>query len=362
MNAPALPEVPPDGAGDGRLVTNIMYFARTLRAAGLPIGPGRVIEAIRAVRTLGVDNREDFYWCLHAVFVNRRDQRELFDQAFHVFWRNPRILERMMALILPTLNLPAEGRGEELSRRLADALRGDRTPGTDKEDEPEPEITIDAVMTYSDRELLQHQDFEKMSVEEVDAAKQAIRRMRLPIMDVPTRRFHPEATGTRVDMRHTLRATLRSGGQHIPLKRRTPHRRHPPLVILCDISGSMSRYSRMLLHFLHAVTSDRDRVHNLPVRNPAHEHYPLSAPTGHRSGAREGVGSRGGLGRGHAYRTMPQGFQYGLVPTGVGTGGGGAIDHGWTRPGFRRRARGPDGAPAQVLPAPHLAKPAVALR
>ena len=261
MNAPALPEVPPDGAGDGRLVTNIMYFARTLRAAGLPIGPGRVIEAIRAVRTLGVDNREDFYWCLHAVFVNRRDQRELFDQAFHVFWRNPRILERMMALILPTLNLPAEGRGEELSRRLADALRADRTPGTDKEDEPEPEITIDAVMTYSDRELLQHQDFEKMSVEEVDAAKQAIRRMRLPIMDVPTRRFHPEATGTRVDMRHTLRATLRSGGQHIPLKRRTPHRRHPPLVILCDISGSMSRYSRMLLHFLHAVTSDRDRVH-----------------------------------------------------------------------------------------------------
>ena len=97
-------------SGDGKLVANIMHFARALRAAGLPIGPGKVIEAVRAVESVGLSRRDDFYWTLHAIFVNRRDQRELFDQAFHVFWRNPRILERMMALILPSVGLPEDER------------------------------------------------------------------------------------------------------------------------------------------------------------------------------------------------------------------------------------------------------------
>ncbi len=245
--------------GEGKLVANIMHFARALRAAGLPIGPGTVIDGLRAVETVGVGNRQDFYWALHAVFVNRRDQRELFDQAFHVFWRNPRILERMMALILPDLGMEAEEEEEELSRRLAEALRGDGE--AEAEREPEPEIEIDAAMTYSSREQLQARDFEKMSAEEVALAKEAMGRMRLPAMAVPTRRFRPSARGRRIDMRATLRASLRSGSRDIPLRRRERQRRHPPLVVLCDISGSMSRYSRMLLHFLHAVTNDRDRVH-----------------------------------------------------------------------------------------------------
>ena len=246
-------------ADGGRLVANVMYFARALRAAGLPIGPGRAIEALRAVRTVGIERRDDFYWALHAVFVNRRDQRELFDQAFHVFWRNPRILERMMALILPALNLPPEEAGEPLSRRLAEALARE---GGERADEPEPEITVDAVMTYSDREVLQTQDFETMSATEVEAAKRAMQRLKLPIMAVPTRRFQPRPAGARFDMRRSLRRSLRSGGHDIPLERKRPRRRHPPLVVLCDISGSMSRYSRMLLHFLHAMTNDRDRVHS----------------------------------------------------------------------------------------------------
>ena len=89
----------------GRLVANIMYFARTLRSAGLPIGPGKVLAAVEAVRAVGISDRQDFYWTLHAVFVNRRDQRELFDQAFHIFWRNPRLLERMMATMLPSIEV-----------------------------------------------------------------------------------------------------------------------------------------------------------------------------------------------------------------------------------------------------------------
>jgi uncharacterized protein len=246
----------------GRLVENLMFFARTLRAAGLPIGPGRVIEALKAVETVGIGRRDDFYWALHSVFVNRQDQRPIFDQAFHLFWRNPQLLERMMAMLLPSIGVPDnEDKGEEISRRLAEAMRAQRGDGVDLgQEEQEEEIEIDAAMTYSHRELLQKMDFEKMSIDELAQAKRLVSRMTLPIMAVPTRRFSPNPHGRRVDMRATLTAALRSGGL-ATLRRRNPRRRHPPLVIMCDISGSMSRYSRIVLHFMHAVTNDRDRVH-----------------------------------------------------------------------------------------------------
>ncbi len=259
----ALPEVGEDDGSGGKIAANIMHFARVLRAAGLPVGPGKVLDGFRAVEAVGLGNREDFYWTLHAVFVNRRDQREIFDQAFHIFWRNPQLLERMSALILPTLVDPsAPPVAEEINRRLAEALKGDQPDaGDDGSGEDEPEVTVDAVMTWSAREVLQDMDFEKMSSEELDQAKRAIARMRLPILEVPTRRFRRDPTGARIDMRATLRSALRSGGATIPLQYRRRRRRHPPLVVLCDISGSMSRYSRMILHFLHAITNDRDRVH-----------------------------------------------------------------------------------------------------
>ncbi len=246
---------------DGRLATNIMHFARVLRAAGLPIGPGRVLDGIRAVQATGLGRRDDFYWTLHAVFVNRRDQRELFDQAFHVFWRNPRILERMMALVLPSMQ-PGDERAEEaLSPRVAEALAAAIGEGRTDEHSEQERIELDAALTWSREEVLRQRDFEKMTAEEVEAAKQAIRQMRLPIMKVKTRCFRPDRAGARVDMRATLRAALRTGGDIIPLKRQRRRTRHPPLVVLCDISGSMERYARMFLHFLHAVTNDRDRVH-----------------------------------------------------------------------------------------------------
>ncbi|HLI11918.1 MAG TPA: VWA domain-containing protein [Alphaproteobacteria bacterium] len=247
----------------GKLVANLMHFARVLRAAGLPIGPGRVVAAVEAVSAVGIENRDDFYWTLHSVFVNRRDQRAIFDQAFHVFWRNPKLLQRMMSLLLPVMRRADEENTEDpVSRRLAEALTPERgSRGANGTEGPEPEYIADAVMTYSDREILQRTDFEQMSTEEMRAAKAAMAQMRLPIMEVRTRRFRPDASGPRVDLRATLRTTLRTGGKGINLRRRSQRKRHPPLVVLCDISGSMTRYSRMLLHFLHALTNDRDRVH-----------------------------------------------------------------------------------------------------
>ena len=244
----------------GRLVVNIMHFARTLRAAGLPIGPGQVLEAIRAVRAVGIVDRRDFYWTLHSVLINRPDQRELFDQAFHVFWRNPHMLERMLALVLPDTNLPLEAGHKTLSRRLSDmlyassAVRSDRTQAV-------PQLELDASFTWSQEERLQAKDFEAMTTEEIVLAKAAVSAMRLPLHRVPTRRFRPHAHGTRIDMRASLRAALRAGRGAIPLVCKRRRERQPPLVIICDISGSMSRYSRMLLHFAHTVSNERSRVY-----------------------------------------------------------------------------------------------------
>jgi uncharacterized protein with von Willebrand factor type A (vWA) domain len=248
------------GVSDGKFAENIMHFARVLRAAGMPVGPGKVLDAVRAVEIAGVGRRDDFYWILFSVFVNRYDQRELFDQAFHIFWRNPQIMEKMMGMLLPMMDVPPDlsQDQQEMIRRLADAMgKGEQ----DSKEQDGEEIEFDTTLTYSAREVLQEIDFEAMSAKELAEARAAIARMRLPIAEVPTRRFVANARGQRVDMRRSIRAALRSGGDIIPLRKRKRKRRHPPLVVLCDISGSMNRYSRMFLHFMHAITNDRDRVH-----------------------------------------------------------------------------------------------------
>ncbi|AWJ89830.1 VWA domain-containing protein [Azospirillum baldaniorum] len=243
----------------GGLAINLMHFARALRAAGLPVGPGKLLQAVEAVEAVGIGNRADFYWALHAVFVNRRDQREVFDQAFHVFWRNPDILKRMMGLMLPTIRTEASDRQDPLSRRVADALRG---TAPEAEGPEKSEIEVDAAFTVSAQERLQEKDFEKMSAAEMAEAKRMLARIALPVAEVTTRRHRPDPLGPRVDPRATLRRMLRSGGDLADLARRSRRTRPPPLVVLCDISGSMTRYSRMLLHFMHAVSNDRDRVHS----------------------------------------------------------------------------------------------------
>jgi uncharacterized protein with von Willebrand factor type A (vWA) domain len=244
-----------------KLVTNIMHFGRILRSAGLPVGPGKILDAVSAVQTVSVTNRRDFYWALHAVFVNRRDQHEIFDQAFHIFWRDPRLLERMLGLLMPQMVGEENGpEPEPPSRRVAEAMNPSDEEGNEDQEEKEPELQVEATLTASANELLQKMDFEDMSAAEITKAKAAISRMRLTIQNVKMRRFQASYRIDKIDMRSTLRAAMRSGGTVIPLQYRTRRKRTPPLVILCDISGSMGRYTRMLLHFMHAITNDRDRV------------------------------------------------------------------------------------------------------
>src|SRR5947209_19818413 len=138
----AMPPAPEEPRG--RLATNIVHFARTLRTAGLRVGPGQILRAIEAVEAAGLHKRDDFYWTLHSVFVNRRDQREIFDQAFHVYWRNPRLLEKMMEMLLPSVGVPAGGeQRKELSRRLQEALHPGHGESAKEHEEP-PKAEVEA--------------------------------------------------------------------------------------------------------------------------------------------------------------------------------------------------------------------------
>jgi len=244
----------------GRLAENIMHFARVLREAGIPVGPGAVLDALDAAMSGSLRTRDDFYWTLHAVFVKRRDQREVFDQAFHVFWKKPKMLEQLMQLFFHSITRSAPEEAKKAGfRRLAEAMFDKQESQSQRK--KRDELEVDATFTASADEVLRRKDFEQMTVAEQAQARQAIARLRMHRTEIMTRRWQRAAGGPAIDMRRTLKGSMRAGGHFIDLARREKRWHEPPLVVLCDISGSCSNYSRMFLHFLHALTNDRDRVH-----------------------------------------------------------------------------------------------------
>lgn len=250
----------PEGtAGRGKLAENVMHFARILRGAGLRVGPDRVIDCMKAIELAGTDRRDDFYWTMSAIFLSREEQRPIFDQAFQIFWRDPKLLEKMMQALLPATYGKTGREEQEQSQRLTDAMFNQ--PKKEQPDEqPDQKVELDAKLTFSSKEVLQRMDFDTMSAAELAEAKKMLASLRLPLPEIRTRRYAADPHGARVSLRATLRASLREGGDIIPLVRTAPKTLHPPLVVLCDISGSMNPYARMFLHFLHAITNDRDRV------------------------------------------------------------------------------------------------------
>jgi len=241
----------------GRLAENIVYFARALRAAGIPLGPRSVIDALDALQAAGIGTRDDFYWTLHAVFVKRHEHSMLFDQAFRIFFRKRAYLEQLMSMLMPQMQSPTEDRAPPASQRVLDALFSGIG---DKIEQQKSETEFDARLTMSDREVLEKKDFAQMSAAEIVAAKQAIKRLALPLNEVKTRRLASARRGRMIDMRRTLRASMKAGGAVIDLKYLGAKTRQPPIVALLDISGSMSQYTRLFLHFLHGVTDARKRV------------------------------------------------------------------------------------------------------
>ncbi len=247
--------LPQGERGQGRLAENILYFARALRAAGIPVGPGAVLDALEAVKAAGVGTREDFYWTLHAVFVKRHEHSILFDQAFRIFFRRRGYVDQLIAMMLPQVASPPQA-PQAGATRVHEALFA----GLDDKLKKEREIELDARMTVSDREVLQHKDFAQMTSSEIAAAKEAMKKLVLPLAEIRTRRLAPHPRGHLIDIRRTLRASMKGGGDFIDLRFIGPKTKPPPIVALLDISGSMSQYSRIFLHFLHALTDARKRV------------------------------------------------------------------------------------------------------
>ena len=242
---------------DGRIADNIVFFARALRKAGMRVGPASVKDAIEAVLAAGIGSRDDFYWTLHAVFVKRHEHSMLFDQAFRIFFRKRAYLERLMSMLMPQVAAAVDDRAPPASQRVLDALFSGIG---DELEQKKSEIEVDARLTMSDREVLERKDFAQMSAAEIADARQAIKRLALPLNEVKTRRLAPARRGRMIDMRRTLRASMKAGGAVIDLRYLGEKTRQPPIVALLDISGSMSQYTRLFLHFLHGVTDARKRV------------------------------------------------------------------------------------------------------
>lgn len=256
---PLAPNIVASDVDGGRIVENILLFARLLRVSGMAVGPGQVIRGNEAVIAAGLKSPKTLYWALHAVFVKRRSEREIFNQAFLLFWKDPGYLRQLLSVMLPTSKGGQDEKGRNrLSRRVNEALMA---PGSRTTDNLLDELTFESEQTWSDRELLRRKDFEEMSAAELRQAKDAIRRMSLLSGEIPVRRLAPSPRGERLDVRAIMRDMSAKGPDCLMARYRRSRKRRPPLVVLCDISGSMERYARVFLHFLYAVTNEHDRVH-----------------------------------------------------------------------------------------------------
>jgi uncharacterized protein with von Willebrand factor type A (vWA) domain len=237
-----------------KLAENVVHFTRLLRGAGLRLGPASALDALAAASAVDVLQRDELYWSLHAVLVKRPEDSDLFDQAFRLFWRDPMGVRAALAQLLPHVRVP---RQPSISRRLAEAWRQPSSGETAKTERRE----LDALLTFSAEEVLRTRDFEQMSAAELARARRIVAQMALALRPVRTRRYAPDPHGSRIDLARTVRESVKTFGDLAPLRFRSRVLLPPPLVVLCDISGSMGRYSEMLLHFLHALLAARARVH-----------------------------------------------------------------------------------------------------
>ena len=234
------------------MADNVIGFGRALRAAGIPVGPGAVIDAMNALQLIEIGKRADVYATLEAVFVKRHEHMLIFAQAFDLFFRAAEDWKHM----LDSVPLPEQARKKPppASRRVQEALS---QPSMREEPQVEEQ---DLRLSVSDKEVLQKKDFAQMTAAEIAEATRAIDLMRLPQAELETRRYRPDPRGLKIDMRRTLRGSLRTGGDIIDIYRLGRIEKPAPIVALLDISGSMSEYTRLFLHFLHAITDARKRV------------------------------------------------------------------------------------------------------
>ncbi|MDB5816546.1 MAG: hypothetical protein JWQ11_186 [Rhizobacter sp.] len=245
------------------IADNIVHFARILRTAGMPIGPDRVLAALAAIEQVGVARRGDVHAALCAVMLDRHDQQPLFDAAFDAFFRDPKLTEQMMHALLPKVSGRGDKQQARRNNRLAEALAPPRPKAVANpaNQTAEEELQFETVMTPSERERLQQADFETMSTAEFDLARRIAEQLPPPVEPVKRRRHEAASRGT-LDLRATMLRMARQPHTLTPSFTK-PRYELPTIVVLLDISGSMDRYARLFLHYVHGLTARHLNVHTL---------------------------------------------------------------------------------------------------
>ncbi|GAB5098580.1 VWA domain-containing protein [Caballeronia sp. HLA56] len=239
------------------IARNVVHFVRLLRGAGLGMSPAHAVDAIDALRFIDLRRRDDVHATLACLLVHASDERGIFDAAFDLFWRDPDWEGKLRMLLLPkvTNGMPPPKR----NNRLADALATRAVSSAETKREGATE-EAHARLSFSARERLSQRDFDTLSADEWRTLRHQIRAHRLPLASEPTRRLKAASRGTHADLKASARHAVRSGGDWTVWKYRAVVERRPPLVLLLDISGSMSAYSRAVLYFCHALLQSRERL------------------------------------------------------------------------------------------------------
>ena len=236
----------------GKFADNLTGFGRSLRRAGIPVDSARMALAAEAVLLVGMGLREDVGAALEAVMVSREQDRQVFREMFDTYFRDPAIANKLLAQMLPS----AEGRAEPAKGRprVREALAPQRDGARLAPPKPDKEVDFDAAMTASDLARLRHADFNGLSATEYHLVERLARDIRLPMPEFATRRVRPGSRGARLHWPGVMRHAARTGGEVLRLPRMQRRRQPLPLLVLVDVSGSMERYARLLLAFLHAAT------------------------------------------------------------------------------------------------------------
>ena len=237
-------------ARSGKLADNIAGFGRALRRAGLRVDSSRIALAQEAAQLVGVGDKGDLRAAMEAVLVSREQERDVFRELFEAFFRDPGIANKLLAQMLPS----AQGEAEASKRRprVSEALAPQKkfaSPPT-----PGKEIELDAAMTASDLARLKHADFNGLTASEFHLVERLAREVALPVPQVEMRRMRPGLRGERLHWTRSIRQAAHTGGELLVLRRMQRIRQPLPLLVLVDVSGSMERYARLLLAFLHAAT------------------------------------------------------------------------------------------------------------
>ncbi|MFZ4848227.1 MAG: vWA domain-containing protein [Caldilinea sp.] len=230
----------------GNLLSNCVLFGRLLRSLGMDIPPTQMVDVVDSLNHVHIGNRQDFKNMLAALLVRRREQQKRFEDAFDSFWQ-----ARWESVPLKGDSSPQSPQIEWLQPANADGQESTETPTS-------PEIEIR--QTYSDLEVLRQKHFAQLNEAELQALRQQMRSIVWQLEPRRTRRTERATRGALLDMRRTLRQNLRNSGDIFNLARRRRRYKRRPVVVLCDISGSMERYSRILLQFLYTVAWQLERV------------------------------------------------------------------------------------------------------